>query len=81
MPSPRSGFGISIRKDTSFKSKDVEYDLDRDLPESTNVVRSMAEDEDQPEQFRDARKREAERDDGQGNMELVLTVEVQADGP
>ncbi|EXL07432.1 late control D family protein [Brucella anthropi] len=68
------------RKDASFKSKDVEFDLDRDLPESTNVVRSMAADEDQAGQIGDARKREAERDGGEGNVELVLTVEARAEG-
>lgn len=67
------------RKDASFKSKDVEFDLDRDLPEATNVVRSTAADKDQAGQIGDARRREAEREGGEGSVEMDLTVEAQAE--
>lgn len=67
------------RKDASFKSKDVEFNLDREVPESTNMVRSIAADEDQAGQIGDARKREAEREGGEGSVEMDLTVEAQAE--
>ncbi len=67
------------RKDASFKSKDVEFNLDREVPESTNMVRSIAADEDQAGQIGDARKREAEREGGEGSVEMELTVEAQAE--
>lgn len=67
------------RKGAAFKSKEVEFDLDRDSPESTNVVRSMAADEDQAGEIVDARRREAEREGGEGSVEMDLTVEAQAE--
>ena len=67
------------RKVADFKSKDVEFNLDRDLPESTNIVRATVSDESQAESVGDARKREAEREGGEGSVELDLTVEAQAE--
>ncbi len=57
----------------------MEFDLDRDIPESTNVVRSMVADEDQASQIGDARKREAEREGGEGSVEMDMTVAAQAE--
>ncbi|MBN9046218.1 MAG: late control D family protein [Rhizobiales bacterium] len=65
------------RKKADFRSKDVEFDLDRDLPDSTNVVRSTAADGDQAASIADARKREAEREGGEGSVEMTLTVDAQ----
>ncbi|MFS2324048.1 late control D family protein [Brucella sp. H1_1004] len=67
------------RNAADFKSKDVEFDLDRDLPESTNVIRTTAGDESQADNVAEARKREAEREGGEGNVEMDLTVEAQAE--
>ncbi|MEN5300335.1 late control D family protein [Brucella sp. TWI559] len=67
------------RKAADFKSKDIEFDLDRDLPESTNVVRTTVSDESQAEHVGEARKREAEREGGEGTVEMDLTVEAQAE--
>lgn len=67
------------RNAADFKSKEIEFDLDRDLPESTNVVRATVNDESQAESVGEARKREAEREGGEGNVEMDLTVEAQAE--
>ncbi|PRD40864.1 late control D family protein [Phyllobacterium phragmitis] len=67
------------RKSASFKTEEVEYELDRDLPESTNAVRATVKDEAQARQVGDARKREAEREGGEGNVELDLAVDAQAE--
>lgn len=67
------------RKTADFKSKDIEFDLDRDLPESTNIVRSTVSDENQAKTLGEARKREAQREGGEGSIEMDLTVEAQAE--
>lgn len=67
------------RKAADFKSKDVEFSLDRDLPESTNIIRATVSDEGQANNVGDARKREAEREGGEGSVEMDLTVEAQAE--
>ncbi len=67
------------RKAAEFKSKEIEFNLDRDLPESANIVRAIVSDESQAESVGDARKREAEREGGEGSVEMNLTVEAQAE--
>lgn len=68
------------RKAADFKTEDVEFDLDRELPDSINVVRSTVADKDQAKAVGDARKREAEREGGEGSVQMDLTVEAQAEG-
>lgn len=67
------------RKAADFKSKDVEFNLDRNLPESTNLVRATVGDESQADSVGEARKREAEREGGEGTVEMDLTVDAQAE--
>lgn len=67
------------RDEAKFKSEEVEFDLDRDLPESTNVIRSNAKDAAQAKGIAKARKSEAEREGGEGSVELDITPEAQAE--
>jgi uncharacterized protein len=68
------------RKAAAYKSKEVEFDLDRQLPEAVNAIRSSVADEDQAAIVGEARKREAEREGGEGTVEIDLAVEAQAEG-
>lgn len=61
-------------------SRKNEFALDRELPEAENIVRSLAADEDQAKSIGEARKAEAEREGGEGGVELDLTVQAQAEG-
>ncbi|MBI1620171.1 phage late control D family protein [Aquamicrobium zhengzhouense] len=68
------------RDDASFKQEEIEFALNRELPEAENIIRSFAADEDQAKSIGEARKAEAEREGGEGSVELDLTVEAQAEG-
>ncbi|MGY6709690.1 MAG: phage late control D family protein [Rhizobiaceae bacterium] len=68
------------RETGAFREKEIEFDLDRDLPEATNVIRSPAHDEDQADADIEARKAEAEREGGEGTVDLDLAPEAQAEG-
>lgn len=69
------------RKEAAFKSEEVEFELDRDLPNATNVVRGTAADKDQAKAMSEARKSEAQREGGEGSVEMDLTIEAQAEAP
>lgn len=68
------------RETAAFKEKEVGIDLGRALPEAVNLIRSKAADEGQAKDITDARKREAEREGGEGSVELDLEPEAQAEG-
>ncbi|NMG39790.1 late control D family protein [Chelativorans sp. ZYF759] len=68
------------RESATFREREVTFALDRDLPESVNVLRSTVHDEDQAEEAGAARKAEAEREGGEGSVELDLVPEAQAEG-
>jgi phage protein D len=68
------------RGEATFREEEVEFALDRDLPEAENVIRSIAADQDQAKAIGEARKSEAGREGGEGNVELDLTDEAQAEG-
>jgi phage protein D len=68
------------RKTGKFEEKEIEVGSSRPLPESTNVVRSLAADEAQATDLAEGRKSEAEREGGQGSVELDLAPEAQAEG-
>lgn len=68
------------REEATFREEEVEFELDRELPESENVIRSFAADQDQARSIGEARKAEARREGGEGSVELDLTVEAQAEG-
>jgi len=67
------------RKTAKFEEKDIEVGSSRPLPESTNVIRSLAADEGQATDLAEGRKSEAEREGGQGSVELDLTPSAQAE--
>jgi phage protein D len=67
------------REAAEFKTEEVDIDLDRDLPEAVNYVRSKAADISQAKDIAEARKREAEREGGEGSVLLDLTPEAQAE--
>lgn len=69
------------REKAIFEEKEIEIDLDRDLPEATNLVRLRAADGDQAEAVAKARKGEAERESGEGSVELDITPQAQAEAP
>lgn len=69
------------RKQASYKQKDVSIELGRNLPESTNVVRLRAGDDEQAQAVVDGRKGEAEREGGEGSVEMDITPEAQAEAP
>lgn len=69
------------REKAAFQSEEVEFELDRDLPDATNVVRGTAADKDQAKAMGDARKSEAQREGGNGTVEMDLTIEAQAEAP
>lgn len=69
------------RKKAKFEEKEVEIDLGRDLPDTINVVRMRAADGEQAEGLIEARKGEAEREGGEGSVELDITPEAQAEAP
>ncbi|MCG6115118.1 MAG: late control D family protein [Mesorhizobium sp.] len=68
------------RESGTFREREVEFDVEGDLPESTNVIRSPVYDEDQAEAAGEARKAEAAREGGEGSVELDLAPEAQAEG-
>ncbi|WP_223479264.1 phage late control D family protein [Oricola indica] len=67
------------RESASFKTKEVEFSTDRDLPDSANKIRTTAADEAQAGDVGEARKSEAEREGGEGSVDLDLAVEAQAE--
>ncbi|CTQ75923.1 phage late control D family protein [Roseibium alexandrii] len=67
------------REAAEFKTEEVDIDLDRGLPEAVNFVRSKAADKSQAKDIAEARKREAEREGGEGSVLLDLTPEAQAE--
>lgn len=67
------------RKTAKFEEKEVEINSSRPLPDSTNVVRSLAADEGQATDLAEGRKSEAEREGGQGSVELDLEPSAQAE--
>lgn len=69
------------RKEAAFKIEEVEFDLDRDLPDATNAIRATAADRAQARGIGEARKSEAQREGGEGTVEMGLTVEAQAEAP
>lgn len=68
------------RPSASFKEKEVSFDSSRPLPDSAHVVRSHAADESQAGDIGEGRKGEAEREGGEGSVELDLMPEAQAEG-
>lgn len=85
--SPYTGRGVYTRararwfdrEKAKFEEEELEIGLDRDLPDAANVVRSTAYDKDQAKAIAEARKREAERDAGEGTVLLDLCREAQAE--
>jgi phage protein D len=67
------------RKTAKFEEKEVEVQSSRPLPDSTNVVRGVAADEGQATDLAEGRKSEAEREGGQGSVELDLEPSAQAE--
>lgn len=67
------------REDAKFKTEDVKIDLDRELPEAVNFVRSKAATKEQAKDIGEARKRDAERQGGEGNALLDLAPEAQVE--
>jgi len=61
--------------------KTVEADVERadERTNAVNLVRSMAEDKQQAETIADARKRESDRDEGEGQVVLDLYPEAQSE--
>jgi phage protein D len=68
------------RKNAKFETEEVSFDLPRDLPDAVNLVRSRAHDRDQAQGIGEARKREAEREGGEGTVEIDLAVDAKAEG-
>ncbi|WP_453957670.1 hypothetical protein [Amorphus suaedae] len=54
------------REDAAFREEEVDFELEREGPDATNLVRLPADDRDQARQVASARKRDAERDMGGG---------------
>lgn len=69
------------REEAKFKVEDVEFQLDRALPDAVNFVRSTAADQAQAKMIGEARKSEAKREGGEGSVELDLDVDAQAEAP
>lgn len=67
------------RKTGKFEEKEIEVGSSRPLPESTNVVRGIAADEAQATDLAEGRKSEAEREGGEGSVEIDLTPSAQAE--
>ena len=67
------------RESASFKTREVAFSTDRNLPDSANKIRTTAADEAQAGDVGEARKSEAEREGGEGSVDLDLTVEAQAE--
>ncbi|MFN4098136.1 MAG: phage late control D family protein [Pararhodobacter sp.] len=68
------------RETASFREKEISFDLDRSLPEAVNAIRAQVHDEGQAEEVGKARKAEAEREGGEGSVDLDLAPEAQAEG-
>lgn len=80
---PRSQFSGGVarwfdRASATFKTS--EMDFDNDDVDATNVIRSIAADENEADAVLDARKRDGERGAGSGNVELQLTVGAVVEG-
>lgn len=69
------------REEARYRSREVQFEIDRDLPEATNLVRSIAADEDHAEGIAEGRKGEAKREAGEGSVKLDLTLGAQAEAP
>lgn len=67
------------REKARFEQEEVTFESERDLPEATNVIRSTAGDKGQAREIAEARKREAEREGGEGTVVLDLTPVAQAE--
>lgn len=67
------------RDEAKFKSEEIEFELDRELPDSVNVIRSPAKDAEQAKGIGKARKSEAEREGGEGSVEIDIAPEAQAE--
>lgn len=67
------------RKTGKFEEKEIEVGSSRPLPESTNVVRGIAADEAQATDLAEGQKSHAEREGGEGSVELDLTPGAQAE--
>lgn len=67
------------RKEAAFKTEEVEFEIDRDLPDVTYQVRGMAADSAQAKGVGEARKSQVQREGGEGSVEMDLTVEAQAE--
>ncbi len=61
-----------------FKTASLDFDVED--AEADNVARSIMADEDEATETNDARKREGEREDGGGSVEMDLTIEAVAEG-
>lgn len=67
------------RKTAKFEEKEVEIKSSRPLPDSTHSIRSLAADEAQATDLAEGRKTEAEREGGQGSVELDIEPTAQAE--
>ena len=69
------------RDSATFITKDVEIEAgDDDSLEVVDEIRGLAADEEQAESFANAHKSDAEREGGDGSIEMDLAVEAQAEG-
>lgn len=67
------------RETASFRTEEVEFSTARDLPEAVNRLRGVAADQAQAKELGEARAREAEREGGEGSVEIDLAPEAQAE--
>lgn len=68
------------RESGDYKTEAVDINLGRSLPDSINKLRSAAGSKDQAKATADARKREAEREGGEGSVELDIVPGTQPEG-
>lgn len=69
------------RDEATFKSTEVEIESDDDAPDVANIVRMPVGDEEQAKLRAEGRKSEAEREAGDGTVELDITPDAQAESP
>lgn len=67
------------RDQATFRTQQIEFELDRDMPTATNLQRSPLADEEQATNAGQARKSEARREGGEGSVELDLAPHAQAE--
>lgn len=67
------------RPSATYKAEETPFEIGRPLPESTNTIRSTAKDADQARKVGEGRKAEAEREGGDGSVELDLVAYAQAE--